>query len=1138
MARVINYEGRRIEVPDDFSDDDVAEVLASSAPAAPAPAQAPTAPAPRQPEPSGSDLDAMIRGVAPAPPAAPRPPQSRGEQAMDVLRGALGVVDQGARGVAQGAVTLAGLPVDLAALALNGAAAAGGAGVRFRNPVLGSAFNKQALDTANDRTIDVVNAVTGADLGYPQREPAGPIERGVNRIGQELGAAALPTGAALATAARVGREGARQLNPVVRPFVEQAAVSPSRFAAKEGAAATAAGLGAALMNETTRAAGVKEGSAKQQVGDLVGSFGGLGLWSIGSHIAPRIADVFNAVRGSPNFADRVSREAVVDQIAEAAGLPGAGRDGGAPDVQPIIDSIRNGSRVDDVVPGYQESLADRTQSPGIAALEYGRQATGSGVFASRNAQNSTAIDEALQALAPQGSPGALRGTLEARRSNLLHDAASAQAEARARFEQAAGRLQSAMSADARGADIRAPLEDALRAARDIEGQAWRGVGDAGEADIRPLVESFRGVGQRMSTAEREVFEPRQLTGIPRRFLPAEEAATSAASAVDNAVLDGMSAEDRAIAERLLQPSAPAQPAAPSLGLTDLAFPSTAGTEDRIMAAIARMPPSAKPTMAGRGRLDIWDLRAQLPDMSEADLRAGLLNLQNKGHGVLSQYSDPKSIPKGTNGIDIGGQDYRHLFFPERESVARFSTPEPPATAAAAPAAAADEAVPVALREATGLRSALTDAQREAASSGQTNRARIIGQYIDAVDGYLDGHMPGAVQDAYAQARAVSRDLNDRFTRPQTGIAQALDRQEGQYRLPDSAVPRRFVQSDEGRVADFDALMREAGGDYRARAAVEDQILHDVQRLSPEQLDEYVRTHGRVFQQFPGLRARLEEAGGLRRTADAATARQTELTRSLGDETTPGSSSVGRYLRYGDAQSETAMRGVLNAADPAKAMDEVLNFAGNALDAVEGGRRIFWDLLEKNGRRQGETTAAVGGGQPWMPRAMSRFLDDPRNAAVAERLYRDNPEHLADIRRIAEAIQSVDVRQRARAPNTSGTAQGLSNVLTPETLQSRIGSYQRGQISGSFLVTSIAAVTARRAVKKAQTQAIGRMLDEALLNPEAAAVLLRENNPANRALLARRAKAWMGNQASTLAGLLNDEDEDPVRAGVSRQETAR
>ena len=985
MARVIDYDGRRIEVPDDFSDDDVAEVLASSAPAAPAPAQAPVASAPRQPEPSGSDLDAMIRGQAPTPPAAPRPPQSRGEQAMDLLRGAAGVVDQGVRGVAQGAVTLAGLPVDLAALALNGAAAAGGADVRFRDPVFGSAFNKRALDTANDRTIDVANAVTGADLDYPRREPQGPIERGVNRVGQELGAAALPTGAVLATAARVGREGARQLNPIVRPFVEQAAVAPGQFVAKEAAASSAAGLGAALMNETTRAAGVEEGSAKQQVGDLVGSFGGLGLWGLGSHIAPRIADVFNAVRGSPNFADRVSREAVVDQIAEAAGLPGAGRDGGAPDVQPIIDSIRNGTRVDDVVPGYRESLADRTQNPGIAALEYGRQATGSGAFTSRNAQNSTAIDEALQALAPQGSPGALRDELDVRRSGLLQDAASTRADAQSRFEQAASRLQSAMHADARGADIRAPLEDALGAARNVERNAWEGIG--GELPAAPLATRFARIQGAMTEPERRIVgDMAGAIGTPGRL-------------------------------------APNQPAA-----------------------------------------------------------------------------DPLSAMTG-------------------------ATP---------PAPAADVTD---LRQITSLRSEFTTAQRQAATQGDGNKARLLGQYIDAIDAHLGEHAADA-QAAIDVARGVSRDLNDRFTRPQTAIAQSLARTEGQFRLPDSGVPQRFVQPDEGRVADFDALMREAGTDPRARAAVQDQVLHDVQSLGPDQLDEYVRTHSRVFQQFPELRTRLEEAGGLRRSADAATERQTELTRSLGDQSTPGSSSVGRFLAYGPENADKAMRTVLNAREPAKAADEVLNFAGNSVEAVEGARRSFWDLLEKGARRQGETTATVGGGQPWMPQKLMRFLDEPRNAAVAERLYRDNPEHLADIRRIADAIQSVDVRQRARAPNTSGTAQGLSNILTPETLQSRIGSYQRGQISGSFLVTSIAAVTARRAVKKAQTQAIGRMLDEALLNPEAAAVLLRENNPANRALLARRAKAWMGNQASTLVGLLNDEDEDPVRAGVTRQETAR
>lgn len=44
-----------------------------------------------------------------------------------------------------------------------------------------------------------------------------------------------------------------------------------------------------------------------------------------------------------------------------------------------------------------------------------------------------------------------------------------------------------------------------------------------------------------------------------------------------------------------------------------------------------------------------------------------------------------------------------------------------------------------------------------------------------------------------------------------------------------------------------------------------------------------------------------------------------------------------------------------------------------------------------------------------------------------------------------------------------SAQGLSQVLSPETLQSRLYAYRRGQVSGTFLITSIAAAPGRRGV---------------------------------------------------------------------------
>jgi hypothetical protein len=177
---------------------------------------------------------------------------------------------------------------------------------------------------------------------------------------------------------------------------------------------------------------------------------------------------------------------------------------------------------------------------------------------------------------------------------------------------------------------------------------------------------------------------------------------------------------------------------------------------------------------------------------------------------------------------------------------------------------------------------------------------------------------------------------------------------------------------------------------------------------------------------------------------------------------------------------------------------------------------------------------MSGTRAWRGDWLKSFLDSPATTAVAERLYKDNPEHLARIREYAEVLDNVDLRQRGKAVGTSGTAQGANPAMTPETLQSRFYAYKRGQVGGTYLATSIAAVIARRAVRGARADAIERMTDEVLLDPQKAAVLLKENNPANRRALAQRAKAWFGNEAATILKLANeDEDEDPVMEAVKR-----
>ncbi|MCX8955604.1 hypothetical protein OU790_19495, partial [Ruegeria sp. NA] len=90
--------------------------------------------------------------------------------------------------------------------------------------------------------------------------------------------------------------------------------------------------------------------------------------------------------------------------------------------------------------------------------------------------------------------------------------------------------------------------------------------------------------------------------------------------------------------------------------------------------------------------------------------------------------------------------------------------------------------------------------------------------VGAIDRFLDDAAPEVVEEMQA-ARAVSRDLNDRFTRPTTPIAQTLDRNQGQPRVPDSEVAGKFVRPNEGQASSIDTLLKETDNADDVRAAL-------------------------------------------------------------------------------------------------------------------------------------------------------------------------------------------------------------------------------------------------------------------------------------------------------------------------------
>lgn len=945
MARIINFEGRRITVPDDATDDEVRQILQSQ----PTPQQTAAS------EEFGRRASEMSQVFNREPEAEP--------SFMDNLMGALGYASKtaqiGADRFGEGMANLAGLPVDAANFALELGFRGADAVIpgdqswlkTSPNPIGGS-------DNLND--IRTLNGVTGYEA--PQAEDW--FQTLVGRVGEELGASAFPVGGLAILGKQIGSRAAREsANWFSRNVLAPAAANPAKFVGSEMAGAAAAGTGAGIANMFS-----DRNTAGGQVADMLGALGGAGVFGVASTLGRGLGQAFNAIRQNPNYIDQVVKDAVVDRLGKSAGLDGTD----APmDTDPLLDAVTRGdtTRPSDIVPGFQESLADVTGNPGLASLEYSRQSgPNAGQFTTRRSANNEAVDQVMEAIAPQQTPGAFRSELETQRDLRLAAAADQTNAAQSQFDEIIQNLQPRMLAEERGAMIREGLDNANRSARELEDMAWTDIN--GEVDPAPLADTLDATRSGMTTARQQ---------------------------------------------------------------------------------------------------------------------------------AISDLDQTVDIPRSLAG-----------------------TPEAPVTE-------------VQVRELIDMRSKLLDEQRAALSGQQPdrNRANAIGSLIDDINAYMDSDaIDPALRAQFDDARAVSRDVNEQFNRPNDPITQTIARSEGRPDLPDSAVGPRFVQPDNKQASNIDRLLATTdltshGGSVRE--AVKDEILSGIDRrgalTDPDKLETYLNQFTRAFDRFPDLRDEVAEAITSGRALDEAGTAQTNLTRELGDGTQPGKGAVGRYLQYSDANSERAITEVLNSKDPGTAADELLTFIGDNPSAVEGARAAFWQKLKSEAQSTDNSQRTMGGTRAWRGDWLKSFLDKPATAAVAERLYRDNPEHLANIRDIASVLDNVDLRQRGKAVGTSGTAQGTTPILTPETLQSRFYAYMRGQVSGTYLATSIAAVIARRAVRNAQTTAIEAMTDKALLNPDFAAELLKENNPANRAAMAQKVRAWLGNEASTFVNLLDQTDEE-------------
>lgn len=451
--------------------------------------------------------------------------------------------------------------------------------------------------------------------------------------------------------------------------------------------------------------------------------------------------------------------------------------------------------------------------------------------------------------------------------------------------------------------------------------------------------------------------------------------------------------------------------------------------------------------------------------------------------------------------------------------------------------------PISLEEAKTLRSemgrrisaALADPKAE---SGGRVAARALSRVERALDDFIAGSLTPEQQAAETAARAAKTAEVDAFGRPGDPVADMLARHPGgEYRKTDANVAKDFRDGQK-----MDTLLSRVDTP-EVRTALREEILAQNTGSDARAVERFMASYGDRFDRFPGLRDEVEGLLGARRTSEAATSSEETLRRILGDENRRGTGDVAKWLEHGDARAQDAMQDVIASADPKKTMAGLLDFVRRTPRAVEGAKKAFWELLERKGKGGGLSGGNREGEDTWLPNKARKWLNDRGTRAAAEELYRDDPEQLGRLDKIFATLRDVSAeRARSKAQNPSGTQQARrGQAVTLAEAQAKGYEVVRGRVNLLYAATYLASRFANRVVARQSEAAFGRLLDRALTDPEVAAVLLRENNPANRAILSRGAKAWLGNQYGTVVeAWFNDEDDegDPVVAAALRDTDAK
>lgn len=494
MARIIEFEGRQIEVPDDATDAEIQSILGD-----PAPVQA------------QNGFDKMLSGMD-APAQAPATNQGLDAPTYVMQRANRGLADA------------LGAPVDLAAAGMNlGLLGAdkiaqlfgGSVDTRIEKPVMGSDWIADMAAGANEA---VGGNIVPEEAVSPAARTTGTLARGAS--------AALAPGMALASApVQAATQGRRVVGALTSPYQSQAGSTLARDAVAGGGAALASQSYDDYAPEAVQES--VAGPLLKMLASMVGGVGGASAVGFAEGMAQGgTSAIKNAITGGdPNApidavsGQRFSRGEMDMAARIAQEIPSS--------KMHTLDKL-DAREFDFVPPNARPTTGMQSDDIGMAMHENALRARDGQRFIEQDTRRRAAADELLKSTAPRGADGRAfvqeaggqyRDTIDAAEKGVS-DAVQNQAQAQqdlARknadlegFRAGQGRASTAMAED---------FDSARRAARQEKNARYDAADPNTEVDGNFLSEAVRRIDAEMPEAERMVSGPySQIAGRVRALV--------------------------------------------------------------------------------------------------------------------------------------------------------------------------------------------------------------------------------------------------------------------------------------------------------------------------------------------------------------------------------------------------------------------------------------------------------------------------------------------------------------------------------------------------------------------------------------------------------------------------------------------